>query len=263
MTGKTAAVARDLGADCDANFWATWRHIGAHTGTVHEDDEVLIVETGSALATFNPVFVRRVPDDAFGFIRRVVDRSTPVVLIANPSIAGAERLTEAATATGLVQGQLAGMALDRLNGRRAKAATTTTVGHEVSIDIVADGQLHDYFDVLCRGFDIDPSFVERFSDPSMYRAEEVVAFMATIDGTPVATSLTFLHGDVAGIYNVATLPAFRGRGLGTATTAAAAAWGRDRGASVAILQATAMGYPIYRRMGFRSVVPYIQLVVPA
>jgi ribosomal protein S18 acetylase RimI-like enzyme len=80
-----------------------------------------------------------------------------------------------------------------------------------------------------------------------------VAYLGLSEGAPVASSLVFFGGGVAGIYHVSTAPAYRRRGLGSAITTAALAEAHRRGYSVAILHATAAGYPVYRRLGFDEV----------
>ena len=57
---------------------------------------------------------------------------------------------------------------------------------------------------------------------------------------------------VAGLYNVGTLPEFRGRGLGTLVSLAALEAGRGDGYRWGVLQASAMGEPLYRSMGFEQ-----------
>ncbi|MGZ4786053.1 MAG: GNAT family N-acetyltransferase [Acidimicrobiales bacterium] len=56
----------------------------------------------------------------------------------------------------------------------------------------------------------------------------------------------------AGIYNCGVVPERRGRGIGAALTAAAADRAADLGGRLVTLNATTMGEPVYRRVGFTS-----------
>jgi ribosomal protein S18 acetylase RimI-like enzyme len=75
-------------------------------------------------------------------------------------------------------------------------------------------------------------------------------YLVRIDGAPVASATLFVHGQSAGIYNVATLPAARGRGIGSAVTLAALRDGVAMGARVGVLHASDMAQSVYRRLGF-------------
>jgi ribosomal protein S18 acetylase RimI-like enzyme len=80
-----------------------------------------------------------------------------------------------------------------------------------------------------------------------------VRWVGSLESRVVASSGLMLGGGVAGIYNVATAPDARRRGIGAALTAAAVAEGRERGFEVAVLGASELGYGVYARMGFREV----------
>jgi ribosomal protein S18 acetylase RimI-like enzyme len=84
------------------------------------------------------------------------------------------------------------------------------------------------------------------------RSGEVRLFLARHHGAPAASATLYLSGGIAGIYHVATLPEFRRRGFGLSITLAPLAEARKAGARAAILQATALGEPVYRRLGFRT-----------
>lgn len=78
-------------------------------------------------------------------------------------------------------------------------------------------------------------------------------FGGWVDGTLVAASALYTGAGNAGIYAVATAEAFRGRGIGRALTTAAIDAGRAAGLTQAVLMASEMGAPVYRRLGFRDV----------
>ncbi len=75
-------------------------------------------------------------------------------------------------------------------------------------------------------------------------------YLALLDGKPAATSQLVPAKGVAGIFYVATLPEFRNRGVGYAVTLHACEAGKQMGYQAATLQASPMGEPVYRRMGF-------------
>lgn len=77
-------------------------------------------------------------------------------------------------------------------------------------------------------------------------------YLARLDGRPVATSELFLAAGVAGLYFVGTLEGARGRGIARAVTLAALQEAEEAGYRIGTLQATVMGVPVYRRIGFRE-----------
>jgi GNAT superfamily N-acetyltransferase len=79
-----------------------------------------------------------------------------------------------------------------------------------------------------------------------------IALARGAEGTAAACALVLLDAEVAGIYWVGALPQARGAGLAHACTAAAANRAFAHGARAVTLQATAMGEPLYGRMGFRT-----------
>ncbi|NNU80219.1 GNAT family N-acetyltransferase [Halovulum dunhuangense] len=82
-------------------------------------------------------------------------------------------------------------------------------------------------------------------------------FTASLDGQPVATASTVVTGTVAGLYAVATLPEARGRGIAGALSLLALGLARDAGALTGVLQASDMGRPVYRRLGFAEISDYL------
>lgn len=83
---------------------------------------------------------------------------------------------------------------------------------------------------------------------------DVEMFVGYAGTRPACTSMLFKTGPVAGIYWVATLDEFRNQGLGKGITAQALVAGKNRGCTLAGLQASVMGKPVYEKMGFNN--PY-------
>lgn len=78
-------------------------------------------------------------------------------------------------------------------------------------------------------------------------------------GEPLACAQLLSHG-IAGIFYVGALEHARGRGLGELVTRAVTNRAFERGAAFTSLQATEMGHPVYRRMGYEDVGRYASFV---
>lgn len=81
----------------------------------------------------------------------------------------------------------------------------------------------------------------------------VLHFLARYKGEPAATASIYLGAGVAGLYDVATMPEVRERGIGTALCARALQTVRNMGYRYAVLQSSKMGYRIYQRLGFQQI----------
>jgi len=88
------------------------------------------------------------------------------------------------------------------------------------------------------------------------RPRRVWHFAAWLDGVPVGQSvlnLTTGRLGVAGIFNCGVVPEARNKGIGKAITLAACQFAQAIGFPGAVLNATGMGEPVYRRLGFESI----------
>lgn len=77
-------------------------------------------------------------------------------------------------------------------------------------------------------------------------------YVGRLDGRPVATNMLFCGAGVATVFAIGTVPEARAQGIGAAITLAGLADARDRGYRYAVLFATELGAPVYRRIGFRD-----------
>jgi ribosomal protein S18 acetylase RimI-like enzyme len=80
--------------------------------------------------------------------------------------------------------------------------------------------------------------------------EPTGCFVADWDGLLVGTTVTCIFGQVAWIAMVLVDPEFRGRGIGKALMSHALGFLDDSGASTVRLDATPLGEPLYKRLGF-------------
>jgi ribosomal protein S18 acetylase RimI-like enzyme len=117
-----------------------------------------------------------------------------------------------------------------------------------------EATLRGWIRVMRTGFGLPET-----AEPRLFEVFSAVAlqppfrtYLATLDGEAVATSQLFIGAGVAGVYNVTCLPEARGRGIGAAITHAALREARRQGVSLGILQASDLGYGVYRRLGFED-----------
>jgi ribosomal protein S18 acetylase RimI-like enzyme len=247
----------------DLNFAEAMRDLSRRAGgTVHDDDGLLLFAGGHRLPVLVNGLMRTEPVlDAAEVLARARaffaarGRGFTVLIRAH---ADAD-LAAVAAAGGLVaMGEMPAMMLQR---RLADAVPPPGVDLR---QVTTPDDVADYGQVMSAAYatqkmptDVMPTLLNRVQT---LRAPHIVAFVARLDGTPVAGAMTVVTHGVAGIYWVGTTPEARGRGLAELCTRAAGNAGFDLGGRVASLQASPMGEPVYRRMGYVEVTRYPYLV---
>ncbi len=99
--------------------------------------------------------------------------------------------------------------------------------------------------------------------PKRLASEPVpLRWVGRVDGRTVAISRLSIGAGVAGLYAILTLPSHRGRGFGRAMTLAALRAAASLGFKISTLQSSDLGYPVYRRLGFRELFTYEVWVHP-
>lgn len=100
-------------------------------------------------------------------------------------------------------------------------------------------------------------FREIFARDALW-ASGFTGYVGYVDGEAVTTAAVVPAAGSIGVYNVATLPGFERRGLGEAILRHAVGEAqRQTGIRRTVLQATAQGYPLYARIGFRTVTRFV------
>jgi hypothetical protein len=84
--------------------------------------------------------------------------------------------------------------------------------------------------------------------------------VARREGVAVATAMLFESDGVASLQWVGTVPAARASGLGALVTTATTNLAFARGASSCTLQASPMGEPVYRKLGYETIYRYSEYV---
>jgi GNAT superfamily N-acetyltransferase len=122
------------------------------------------------------------------------------------------------------------------------------------VPVVAGDVLRQWIHVASIGFGISQELEKVWYDFFVDAAFDTRfrTYLALLDGKPVGTSQLFLSEGVAGIYNVTCIPEARGQGIGYAITLAPLLKAREMGYRIGILQASKLGYGVYRRLGFQD-----------
>ena len=119
-----------------------------------------------------------------------------------------------------------------------------------AIDIQQEGEA--WVEAMCDGYEVPIMVGAMFGHQGVPEGMSVEHFAAFKGDRMVATSMSFQDGALGGVYCVATRKEARRRGLGEAVTGVAISALKKAGASMAVLQASHAGTPIYERMGFVS-----------
>ncbi len=114
-------------------------------------------------------------------------------------------------------------------------------------------ELELLIDLAVDGFEMPRWMAELTNTPSMLASPTVATYVGKVGGVPVAMGVGSRYDDVVGLFSICTLPEYRGRGYGAAITERIAADAFAHGCSLAYLQASPMGQPVYERLGYTTV----------
>ncbi len=119
-----------------------------------------------------------------------------------------------------------------------------------------DSQRREWDDVFRDAFglsdDVAALVAAAHAWPSRHERDRVYLLLRR-GGIAVATAMLHSPFGVAGVYGITVRRGYRRQGLGALATLATVRAGAERGATVAMLQATQEGFPVYERLGFRTI----------
>lgn len=250
--------ALELAQAADANFvtHASWTPSRVPGMVVRDEPDLVLVDSGLACDTFNFVLRARLDGGtaatriagALGHFRRV---GRPFSWWVGPADLPAD-LGDLLEAQGVVraESELAMAAsLARLPGESPPA------GLEIR-RVRTPVELADFARVNAANWSPPDEDVVRFHDRTATVTLSAGApqwfYVGYFEGMPVAAAELTLGGGVAGLYGISTLASFRRRGFGRALTLRPLLDACAAGLRHAVLQASADGAPVYRRLGFEA-----------
>jgi ribosomal protein S18 acetylase RimI-like enzyme len=260
MIKDTASDA--LLAAMESNMVAFWSSYGRAQGsTLHATSDVVWFYTGIQVAVFNGVLSARLTPNGLKATHdrlqaKINEQGAPALWWIGPG-SKPDHIGALLEEYGLEPaGETPGMAID-LAEVDSKPGTIPNL----TIEKVSDTEMQTLWGRICSaGMGVSEAAIDALarleatlSDPQ-YKAQQ--RYIGFLDGTPVATSALVLDSGVAGIYAVATIPEARRKGIGRIMTVMPLLEARQMGYRVGILQASGMGHPLYKKIGFEDVCKY-------
>lgn len=223
-------------------------------GEVLETQEFVLVNNKVPVAEFNQAYLKRPDYKVARALDRTIDHyarcKLPFTLHARK---GSAELVEELLVRGFTpRPELPCLELDA-------SALLPHPAPGLRVRNVADSRtLVDFQRVAFESFGYPLATASAALTEALVAMPHVTFFVGYLDERPVCSSGLIFTGDVAGIYWVGTLAPQRKLGLGAAITVHAAEEARLRGLSRVCLQASQLGAPVYRRLGFREQHAYLR-----
>lgn len=224
---------------------------------LHDDPDMMWFITGVPFPLLNGVFRARLAADGIdtkieATLARFKSRQVPMIWWTGPATRPAG-LGKHLEAQGLSHAEdLPGMAVDL---RTLRDDLSMPAG--LTIEPVGDmATLEHWLHAFTAGFELSDlvakAFFDLFAVLGFGSDQPFRHYVGWLRGKPVAASSRFLGAGVVGIYNVATVPDARRKGIGAALTLAPLHEARTSGYRVGILHSTPIGVGVYRSLGFQE-----------
>ncbi len=128
--------------------------------------------------------------------------------------------------------------------------------------------LWDFVAVYKKLLPADAKAIEQFylsASPFIFgKQSPLKLFVGYVDQQPVSTGALFLYANVAGVWDVTTLPDFRNMGIATNMVRHALFYAHDVfGYRTGVLTATKSGEKVYQKIGFQKIKEFFIFNIPA
>jgi N-acetylglutamate synthase len=128
-----------------------------------------------------------------------------------------------------------------------------SAGGELTIRQLSPDGAHLHAEVSAAGFEAPEELFRQLMTSDVLRLPGLRCYVGETDGQAVTTGVGLTLGGSVAVFNIATPPAHRRHGYGTALTQRAIVNGLAAGAEWSWLQSSPAGYASYGRLGFRTV----------
>jgi ribosomal protein S18 acetylase RimI-like enzyme len=235
------------------NVQLAWIRLAHGLGAqVHEEPEVLWFLSRLPFHLANGIVRTQFPESAVEErLKQFTAYHIPIAWLVSPSTQPTS-LGTCLEQQGWMRQDAPGMALDLQS-----LDESLSLPSQLTITRVSDEEhLNIWLHVMTVGSEIPEEGLKLLLDVVAKRGmpedPTIHYYLGMLDDRPVATSLLYFGGGVAGIYNVATLPEVRRQGIGMALTVAPLLHARSLGYRIGVLQTSSMGLHLYHRLGFRE-----------
>jgi hypothetical protein len=125
----------------------------------------------------------------------------------------------------------------------------------ITVERARPADAEEFAAVMAEGFEMPEATTAPFASQRLFGVSTVNAVWARNEsGRPVAVGISVtISPTLVGLFAIATPAPHRRRGYGAAVTARLLTDARAQGAELAYLQASSMGEPVYRALGFDTV----------
>ncbi len=241
--------------NADNNFIHTWQQMMATSpkGEIQAIDDLVITSCGISVPFFNTVFAT--PQRPFTEQDIAVAKGYFSKINKSFQFCAHEPISE--QCAGLFKEQ--GFVLETVLPGMIFSDTFELPINKNVLTVIqpsTEEELSQYITLVSEAYDLPGWLARQILNADFIAQQNVHLYLALVDGVPVSTSMLVNTPEVAGIYWVATGKTARKKGYGERVTWHAVREALKQGHSSVILQASAMGEPIYQRMGFKTICRY-------